>query len=125
MQGVSEGLFKTKMEGFCSKGIISLIPAKTSTFMFYIFCIDYFVNFGESIGKETAELDRVWESVLGRYSLAMRCLVLDALHESEKPVEKVKYALQDMRTLESAQHAAKVVIEGLLYFILSCKDYLY
>ena len=85
------------------------------------FCLDYFVHFGESIGKERAELERVWESVLGRYFLAMRCLVRDVLHESQNPVEKVKFALQDMRTLESAQHAAKAVTEGLLNINLSSK----
>lgn len=44
--------------------------------------------------------------------------MLDVIHESQKPVEKVKFALQDMRTLESAQHAAKAVTKGLLNFSL-------
>ena len=115
------------MQGFCSEGIIIFIHAQKVHYIGSVFCLDYFVHFGESIGKERAELERVWESVLGRYSLAMRCLVLDALHESQNPVEKVKFALQDMRTLESAQHAAKAVKEGLLTFSQSFKDlsYLY
>ena len=110
------------MHGFCSKGVNILYLYMQSKYIHvWYFCLDYFVHFGGSIGKESAELERVWESVLGRYLLAMRFLVRDVLHESQNPVEKVKFALQDMRTLESAQHAAKAVTEGLSKFCLSSK----
>ena len=110
------------MQRFCSKGINILYSYMQNKYIhLWYFCLDYFVHFGESIGKEIAELERVWESVLGRYLLAMRCLVCDVLYESQNPVEKVKFALQDMRTLESAQHAAKAVTEGLSNFCLSSK----
>ena len=76
------------------------------------FYADYFIQFGEGLGREAHELEKVWDGVLGRYYRAVQSLVVDALLESENPVEKVIYAVKQMKTPESARRAAQMVQQG-------------
>ena len=50
--------------------------------------------------------------VLGRYDGAVRGLVADALCESQDPVEKLLYAVRQMKTPESAKKALEAVTKG-------------
>ena len=66
------------------------------------------------LGKEEAELGKVWNEVLGRYDTAMLNLVIDMLRESQNPEEKLSNALSEMRTPESASQASKAIHKGKL-----------
>ena len=66
------------------------------------------------LGKEEAELGKVWNAVLGRYDTAMLNLVIDMLRESQNPEEKLSNALSEMRTPESAAQASKAIHKGKL-----------
>ena len=66
------------------------------------------------LGKDEAELGKVWNEVLGRYDTAMLNLVTDMLRESENPEEKLSNALSEMRTPESASQASKAIHNGKL-----------
>ena len=66
------------------------------------------------LGKDEAELGKVWNEVLGRYDTAMLNLVTDMLRESENPEEKLSNALSEMRTPESASRASKAIHKGKL-----------
>ena len=61
---------------------------------------------------EVRELNKLWDTVLGRYHRAVQSLVVDILQESEYAVEKVAHAISLMRTPESATTAAKTVQKG-------------
>ena len=76
--------------------------------------LDYFVGFGMCLGKDEAELGKVWNEVLGRYDTAILNLVTDMLRESENPEEKLSNALSEMRTPESASRASKAIHKGKL-----------
>ena len=76
---------------------------------------DYLIQFGEGLGREAQEMEKVWDEVLGRYYRAVQSLVVDALIESQNPVEKLVYAVQQMRTPESAQRVAQTVQKGKSY----------
>ena len=67
------------------------------------------------LGKDEAELSKVWNEVLGRYDTAMLNLVIDMIQESPNPEEKLSNALSQMKTAESASRASKAVHKG------SCK----
>ena len=73
---------------------------------------DYFIQFGEGLGRESHELQKVWSEVLGRYYRAVQRLVVDSLLESQNPVEKLAYAVRQMKTPESAKKAAQTVQNG-------------
>ena len=73
---------------------------------------DYFIQFGKGLGRESQELEKVWDGVLGRYDRGVQRLVVDALLESQNPVEKLVYAVRQMKTPESAQRAAQAVQNG-------------
>ena len=73
------------------------------------------MQFGKGLGREDLELDMVWNEVLGRYYRAIQRLVADVLLESQSPVEKLTYAVRQMKTPESAKQAAQTVQEGTLY----------
>ena len=73
---------------------------------------DYLIQFGEGLGREARELEKVWEEVFGRYYRAVQNLVVDTLHESHNPVEKLTYAVRQMKTPESAKQAAKSIQKG-------------
>ena len=79
-----------------------------------IFHLDYFVGFGKCLCKDEAELNKVWNEVLGRYDTAMLNLVIDMLRESQNPEEKLSNALSEMRTPESASQASKAIHKGKL-----------
>ena len=66
------------------------------------------------LGKDEAELGKVWNEVLGRYDTAMLNLVTDMLRESQNPEEKLSNALSEMRTPESASQASKAIHKGKL-----------
>ena len=70
---------------------------------------DYLIQFGEGLGREAQELEKVWDAVLGRYDRAVQSLVVNALLESQNPVEKLIYAVRQMKTAESARRAAQSV----------------
>ena len=61
---------------------------------------------------EVRELNKLWDTVLGRYHRAVQSLVVDILQESEYAVEKVAHAISLMRTPESATTAAITVQKG-------------
>ena len=73
---------------------------------------DYFLQFGKGLGREAQELGKVWDGVLGRYYRAVQSLVVDALLETQNPVEKLIYAVRQMKTPESAKRAAQTVQNG-------------
>ena len=77
-----------------------------------ISCTDHFTQFGEGLGREAQELEKVWDGVLGRYYRAVQNLVVDALLESRNPVEKLIYAVRQMKTPESVKRAAQTVQNG-------------
>ena len=79
---------------------------------FLTFNSDYFVGFGKCLGKDEAELSKVWNEVLGRYDAAMLKLVMDMLQESQSPEEKLSNALNEMKTPESAAQASKAIHKG-------------
>ena len=54
----------------------------------------------------------MWDGVLGRYYRAVQNLVVDALLESRNPVEKLIYAVRQMKTPESVKRAAQTVQNG-------------
>ena len=81
----------------------------------FIVCTDYLIQFGEGLGREAQEMEKVWDGVLGRYYRAVQRLVVDALLESQNPVEKLVYAVKQMRTPESAQRVAQTVQKGKSY----------
>ena len=79
---------------------------------------DYFVGFGKCLGKDEAELGKVWDEALGRYDSAILNLVVDVLQEAENPEEKLYNALNEMRTPESAKRATDAIQNGKLYYML-------
>ena len=70
------------------------------------------MHFGEKLGKEVHELEKVWEGVLGRYNRALQSLVVGVLLESQNPVEKLVNAVKQMKTPESAEIIAQTVQKG-------------
>ena len=64
------------------------------------------------MSREAGELEKVWDGVLGRYDRAVRSLVVDALCESQDPVEKLLYAVRQMKTPESGMRALEAVQKG-------------
>ena len=79
---------------------------------------DYFVGFGKCLGKDEAELRKVWDEALGRYDRAILNLVVDVLQEAENPEEKLCNSLNEMRTPESAKRAADAIQNGKLKYCL-------
>ena len=75
---------------------------------------DYFVGFGKGLGKDEAELGKVWDEALGRYDRAALNLVVDVLQEAENPEEKLCNALNEMRPPESAKRAVDAIQNGKL-----------
>ena len=73
---------------------------------------DDFMQFGEGLGKEAHELEKVWDGVLGRYNRAVQSLVVDILLESQNPMEKLVNSVRSMKTPESAKIAAQTVQKG-------------
>ena len=73
---------------------------------------DYFIGFGKCLGKDEAELGKVWEEALGRYDRAVLNLVVDVLQEAQNPAEKLYNALEEMRTPESAKRASEAIQQG-------------
>ena len=67
-----------------------------------------------SLGKDEAELDKVWNEVLGRYDTAILNLVIDMLQEPQNPEEKLSNALSEMKIPESASRASKAIHKGKL-----------
>ena len=75
---------------------------------------DHFTGFGKCLGKDEAELGKVWDEALGRYDRAILNLVVDVLQEAENPEEKLYNALNEMRTPESAKRAVEAIRNGKL-----------
>ena len=82
--------------------------------VYVCFCIiDYFIQFGESLGKVVGDLEKMWDQeLLGRYDRAVESLVADVLQESQIPVEKVVNAVKEMKTPESAKRTIQAVHKG-------------
>ena len=72
------------------------------------------IQLGEGLGREVQELEKMWQGVLGRHYKAVKNLVVDALQESQDPVEKLAYAVKMMKTPESAKRAAETIQRGKL-----------
>ena len=70
------------------------------------------------LGKDEAELGKVWDEALGRYNRAILNLVVDVLQEAQNPEEKLYNALNEMRTPESAKCAADAIQNGKLQYCL-------
>ena len=85
---------------------------------------DYFVGFGKCLGKDEAELGKVWDEALGRYDRAILNLVVDVLQEAENPEEKLYNALNEMRTPESAKRAVDAIQNGMYYMPFSGYTYM-
>ena len=77
---------------------------------------DYFFGFGECLGKDEAELGKVWDEALGRYDRAVLNLVVGVLQEAQNPAEKLYYALEEMRTPQSAKRASEAIQYGKLQY---------
>ena len=79
--------------------------------------VECLIQFGEGLGREVGELDKIWENVLGRYDRAVVSLVTDTLQESQNPVEKLVNAVTQMKTPEGVKVVAEAVQKGMtLYF---------
>ena len=78
--------------------------------------LDHLIQFGEGLGMEVGELEKLWDTVLGRYHRAVQSLVVDILQESQYAVEKVAHAISHMKTPESTTTAAITVQKG--YFTI-------
>ena len=65
---------------------------------------------------EVGELEKLWDTVLGRYHQAVQSLVVDILQESQYAVEKLAHTISHMRTPESATTAAITIQKG--YFTI-------
>ena len=74
--------------------------------------LDHLIQFGEGLGMEVGELEKLWDGVLGRYHRAVQSLVAGILQESQYAVEKLVHAISHMRTPESAKTAALAVQQG-------------
>ena len=86
-------------------------------FEFIVYFSDHFIQFGKSLGVESGELEKVWrERALGRYLRAIQSLVMNTLKESQNPVEKLRHALSQMKTPESARRALQAVQKGCTSF---------
>ena len=100
---------------FCSKGAEQMAPFNTRlTHILSPLSTDHFVGFGKYLGKDEAELGKVWDEALGRYDRAVLKLVVDVLQEAQNPEEKLCNALSEMRTPESAKRAAAAIQNGKL-----------
>ena len=77
---------------------------------------DYFFGFGKCLGKDEAELGKVWDEALGRYDRAVLNLVVGVLQEAQNPAEKLYYALEEMRTPQSAKRASEAIQYGKLQY---------
>ena len=75
--------------------------------------VECLIQFGEGLGREVGELDKMWENVLGRYDRAVVSLVTDTLQESQNPVEKLVNAVTQMKTPERVNVAVEAVQKGI------------
>ena len=66
---------------------------------------------------EVGELEKLWDTVLGRYHRAVQSLAVDILQESQYAVEKLAHAISHMKTPESATTAAITIQKG--YFTIN------
>ena len=73
--------------------------------------VDNLVQFGEGLGIEAIDLEKLWNTVLGRYHRAVKSLVLFTLQASQFAVEQLAHAISQM-TPESARTAALAVKKG-------------
>lgn len=72
--------------------------------------VDRLVQLSKSLGGEG---EKVWDEVLGRYCRAVQHLVLDVLKETEYPVEKVVFALTELRAAGAAHRAVQTIQKGM------------
>ncbi|CAI8033920.1 hypothetical protein GBAR_LOCUS19121 [Geodia barretti] len=90
---------------------VGALPFKTND---QFTSIDHLIQFGEGLGMEVGELEKLWDKVLGRYHRAVQSLVVGILQESQYAVEKLVHAISHMRTPESAKTAALAVQKVVL-----------
>jgi len=98
---------------FCSKGMQQILHAVLSSVLSPL-SADYFIGFGKCLGKDEAELGKVWDEAVGRYDRAVLNLVVGVLQEAQNPAEKLYYALEEMRTPQSAKLASEAIQYGKL-----------
>ena len=78
---------------------------------------DHFIQFGEGLGMESGELQKVWQDrAVGRYLRAVENLVMNTLQESQDPVEKLVHAVSQMKTPESTRTVVLAVQKGCILF---------
>ena len=97
---------------FCSKGMQQktlLLLHAVLTSVLSSLSADCFIGFGKCLGKDEAELGKVWDEALGRYDRAVLNLVVGVLQEAQNPAEKLYYALEEMRTPESGKRASEAI----------------
>jgi len=100
---------------FCSKGMQQkILHHAVLTSVLSPLSADYFIGFGKCLGKDEAELGKVWDEALGRYDRAVLNLVVGVLQEAQNLAEKLYYALEEMRTPESAKRASEAIQYGKL-----------
>ena len=100
---------------YLSLGIENIFHCR---FWVYNVCFsDHFIQFGEGLGVESGELQKVWQDrAVGRYLRAVESLVMNTLQESQDPVEKLARAVSQMKTPESARTAVLAVQKGCTSF---------
>ena len=101
---------------FCSKGMQQKILHAVLMSVLSPLSADYFIGFGKCLGKDEVELGKVWDEALGRYDRAVLNLVVGVLQEAQNPAEKLYYALEEMRTPQSAKRASEAIQYGKLQY---------
>ena len=79
--------------------------------LYFVIYTDYFVRFTESL---CVEGEKIWKLTMGRYFLAIGHLVMGLLKETEHPVDKLLFALKELKGKQSAKKVAQTVQKGLL-----------
>ena len=93
---------------FCSKGMQQITITGLMSVLSPL-SADYFIGFGKCLGKDEAELGKVWDEAFGRYDRAVLNLVVGVLQEAQNPAEKLYNALEEMRTPESGKRASEAI----------------
>ena len=73
--------------------------------------------FGKCLGKDATYVEKVWNSVYGKFDKAVLHLVVDVLRETKNAgegiEERLSSALMRMEDTDSALYAAKAVEKGI------------
>lgn len=64
------------------------------------------------------EGEKIWKMTMGRYFLAIGHLVMGLLKEAQNPVDKLLFALKELKGKQSAKTVAQTVQKGLQNVLL-------